>query len=1457
MVTVKSGGRAPNRAKKKKILRAEIKGAEITTKQSGNDNPAINVEASDTSTLTTAGVGIGAAKGDDNWLNGQGAAAAGVIAKKTTAAITDTRIDTDSAGRKTGTGKADVSVKAAADNYIGSGGVVASGSLGQSKVTLGVGLAINKIGNATTASVSGSKMNINDLQVNSDAVSQNVGVAAGIAGSGGKVSLAGSFGYNYINSSATAEVKDSTVISEGNIGVVAKSDELIGNYAGAVSFTAGGESSAAIGASVALNEIDGDTVSKVSGSSLTAKGNTDKTVALKSKVEDDAIIAHQASLETFDASRLKNARKDTAKTGVVVDASATHAIASDLVTAGIAATSKGGSLALTFNENYIDGKTEAAVTQTDINKDAVKVSGEDKAVPNVGTKQDVRVAASDYTNIGAFEVGVAGSSNVSAGATQNTNNAKRTVTAKLEGKDSAHKAKVNAHDVDVAAVSKQGLSNLGLAGGVVIKGASASANILNDTIDTTTEALVKNADIGYTDKMSVKADNLSRAYIGTYNVSFAAVGGALGAGIGLIDQTSKVYADVADSTISDHKTSSSGNATAIDIEATNTVDTGTYFAALAAAGKGGAASGTFTDNDFNAEVRASVGKSTLTADTVNVSAKEDLYAENYGANIAGALFAGIGINSTNDTVQDKVYTKVTDSTLEGRKAINVDAEARRDLRQTVANVSVGGLSVGVNVQHTHINEAITDKDVLDKIKEANASNDDMTQYFVGLDEKGQARVRARTEYKIGTGEITDMTGVHTVVSKSTLKSDAKTGAVNVTAVERNRVNSRAGGGGLGAASVVTTVSGVDVRHKTDVMLKGSTVEGHEIMVQTLLGDNKKHVDGYSAAMSSGKTEEEVADSNPGLYALTGMGNAGLIAVTPAYASIDSTGTSGITLQNTGMTGENVTLSAVDVTNKQSYVGALTVGGIGVNVVNSDVNDTSAMAIDLQYDQAKTIKASKVFTADAQKVDTAKGYSIGGGLIGVGAATNQATAIDKSTVGVSVKGNKLTVEAAQADFSAMNAPALEYDIDNHGFSIVSGYYSGGTAKAESSAIVDVAAGNTFNVDRLSFSSRVGEAGRTTVSGKIASVSTGGIDFAPDKGLTETQTVSKVILGGQNYKKDKDENALTELSVNATNDITHANKTWMMDIHVLDFSPNGAAQAHATTKDKVQVTVGGGMVKSAEILASGSDFADNYASGNGGAAVSLGVASKAISKFDNDVTVTVGGDWQAESINVSALQRDELESEAFSGHGGAIDVSWVESEATMKGKTKVDVAKDAKITADTVAVYAGNALYTNRSGKYANRVHGVVGGIAAGGVTTADDTVEKTTELNIGQNAQILTTGQQTYETDTTTHMNNTVLGLAAGVFEGGTARAYTTHTYNNLVTVSEGALLKNTGTFNDGGITLSAHEDLYERVDADAHAAGVVGVAPNSRAFNTTNRTDRITVKGTIDSKRDINLYAGA
>lgn len=1443
------GGLHADPSQAHETLRAEIKQANITTQTGDIGDRTIQVTATDKSTLSTAGIGLVVNSGAGNKLNGQGAAAVGVIAKQTTATIHNTRIDEDDAGRQTGSGAATLRVNSSAYNDIGSGGVAISGGMAPDSIgNLGVGLAINKISNQTTATVGQSHIHAADVMVQTDTWSKDLGVAAGVSGTTGMVSVAGSFNYNYINNSAKAAVDASTIVSQGNIGVISKSDEIITNYAGALE----GAKEAAFGASVALNEIKGDTVAQVSDSHLNALAQKGK-VTVESQVADNAILAHQVSRKTFVPDTLKAARTQTAKTGVVVDSSATHAIATDLVSAGAA---KSGAIEITYSDNSVTGTTAAAVTGTDINREAVTTRGFDTAYPAVSEAQDVSVMASDYANIGVFEAGIGGAANVSVGATTNYNLYNRITETKLEGNWN-NKSKINANDLDVKAVSKQGLSNLGIAGAVSGEGFSSSANLMDDVLNNVTKTHVSNVDIGLTGRAAIRAENLSRAYIGTYGLDIAATGVGLGAGIGNITQTAQVSTTVSNSVISDHLAdASTDDKTQIDISASNIVDTGSYFTAVSAAGYGGSGYGTFTINDFNATVGTSVESSTLKADTIDIQTKEDLYAENYGANIAGSAFFSLGVNSTSDTVRDHVYTQVTNSALTARKQLSINTETRRDLRQTVANVAGAIGAIGLNFQKIYVNKAITDQQVLDKIKQANNTQTDFTSYFVGLDAEAQERAKERAKLSINTSTVpTQTAGVHTVVKDTKLSADRQTGTVQVGTTERNRFNSRAGGGGVGLAT--TTLSGIEVHYLTDVQLTDSDVSGQNVLVSSVIGDNKKHLEGYQTAISAQATEESIVDKDAGMLALTGLGS--VIGAGGALSSADVTltGASGIGLTNTGISGDTVTLSAADASHQEAFVTAITAAGIAYGDIEAVVNNQAALAVNLAYDKPKTIQADRTLTVEALKSNVAKSHTTGGGFTIAGYRGNSAKNTDKSLVGLKLSGAALTVRTPQADFSATNTLQLDFDIDNHGLVAAGGIHSSGLAYAKSKALVDIAANNLFNVDRLSFASQVGEAGKTTVSGRVASASVSGIDFSPDTSTTQTETTSEVILGGERYKVDADGNPVTDLTVSAGNQLTQENKAWMLGIEALSFSPDGAVQGYAIAKDTVRTTAGGGQVKSINATAQGHDAVDNYVSGNGGAIVGLGVASKAVNDFNTNAKTLVGGAWQAETFSAKASQQDTLESETFSGHGGVIDVTWVQGENTMQGKSLVQVAEKAQVKAQTVDMQAMNHLSTNQSGKYKNRVKGVVGGPFVGNITTSDETVSKTAEIAIGRQAQLLTAGQQRYEAYTRTAMDNTTLGVVGGFLDGGTARAYTTHTYNNTVSVDEGALLQNTGHAADGGITLAAHENLSEHVDADANINGVIGIAPNSRAWNTTTRNDQITLKGTIDSTKDINLYAGA
>ena len=153
---------------------------------------------------------------------------------------------------------------------------------------------------------------------------------------------------------------------------------------------------------------------------------------------------------------------------MVVDASATHAIASVLANGGVAVGSgdsgAGASLAGVINLNEVGGSTTAKVVDSQLNEEA-----SDK-------RSSVNVHAADYTNVaefsGAAAVGIGEKAGVAAGFTGTTNEISRatealvsTASAAWDNNTNQYKAgttdktnRIFAKDFAVTADAKQAMS---------------------------------------------------------------------------------------------------------------------------------------------------------------------------------------------------------------------------------------------------------------------------------------------------------------------------------------------------------------------------------------------------------------------------------------------------------------------------------------------------------------------------------------------------------------------------------------------------------------------------------------------------------------------------------------------------------------------------------------------------------------------------------------------------------------------------------------------------------------------------------------------------------------------------------------------------------------------------------------------------------------------------------------
>ena len=178
------------------------------------------------------------------------------------------------------------------------------------------------------------------------------------------------------------------------------------------------------------NTVSGKTEALISNSTVVAEGSNDddKVIRTKSKLKqntknDAYLIDGAVTTNTWKSSKLQTGRMEEKKTGVVVDSSATHSIASVMANGGVAVATAGsvmaGALAGIVNLNYISGATTAKVLDSRINTESVR--------------SDVHVHAADYSNVaelsGTAAFGFSEKATGTAGFTGTTNSVDRVTAA--------------------------------------------------------------------------------------------------------------------------------------------------------------------------------------------------------------------------------------------------------------------------------------------------------------------------------------------------------------------------------------------------------------------------------------------------------------------------------------------------------------------------------------------------------------------------------------------------------------------------------------------------------------------------------------------------------------------------------------------------------------------------------------------------------------------------------------------------------------------------------------------------------------------------------------------------------------------------------------------------------------------------------------------------------------------
>lgn len=1381
------GGSSGNAADAGQHVRAEINHAEITTVK----NSSISLNAADDADIDTFALGTSFSSN----VAVQGAAAASLINKTVAAGMKDTSIQT--VGSPEGTnadGTADVNIHASNTSDIDSYAVVAAAS---GTTAAGIGIGVNRIVQQTDAFIQGGVQNV--ANANLTALGQPKITATGVgASASGSVSIGGSVGINMVENNVTAGLRETDMHSTGNIGVVAQSDEQIENYAGALSASG----AVAVGATVAVNTVSGDTAAYVEDSQVTAEGNTSDTVQTHSGMDDNSVISDALSDSTAYADALLNGRQDRSDKGLVVDSSATHSISSILGTVGASGTVAASG---TVNVNSVVGSTAAYVNNTDINADLADTA-----------HADVAVRAADYTNSSGMTVAASGSGTAAVGAASDTALVNRVTEAAVDGGDTSHVAK--AHDFSVQAVAEQGISHF-TAGAAVGGITGVAGTVLVDKLQSQTQTTVNNMNINYNGKASVTAEHEDGVYVG----QVSAAGGTVGVGltVNVVNQNSTVGASVTDSEIiSDHNDSS------VEVKAENINHLNSTLASVG----GGIAgvTGVTTVNNMRQTVGTTVDDSTLQGGSIDVLAKSSTSANTALGNAAGGG-GGFGASVSVNTFDDAVSVSVTDSTLTAESGdVSVLAEEERDIEQTVINAAAGGVAAGANIMVTTVNGAIGDEDTLHKINEANSSGTDYTSDMIGLSNEEIEAIRDASAIQAGTGGDRDDAGVHVSIAGSEISAAGK---VDVGASEANDVTMTGGSGAAGAASASASVGILDVKHQTGVAVEQTDISGDAIAVIASQGDVS---DGVQLNLYQGTA---------GWFGTLGG----------TYAGLSTSGMSAVTINGGSMTARTIDIAAKDASSAAVDSWAVRASpGVTAGVLVAEAENDSDTAVRIENSaelKSDSNKGAISITSDKSNTVAAAVHQVSGGLVtGSGMAANVA---DTGSSVISIGDNNLmqakALHVAANNISKLNSSVLGVS----GGLLASAAVNVASVNSDTETKVILGDNNIVASDDADF------AATANISQQLNMVAVGISGYAALSGNTTTSEVDSnvAVEAGVNTYKGYN-TAGGNVAFKATN--TTSQNADTSGVSAAGLFATGTNIGSTTSNLSTAVNLLGSRADSDinNFDATANSYASiiNRVNGDGGAIADISpYAAMVENNYTADTDVTLSGTWNTTgSFTARALNGMDIELKSDAVRAAIVGGSgtWLNNVINNAANVTLD---NATITTDGAQNYVAQNQVD-----YVGEIDGSgYGGINVNATDYKDDLdftagvdMKNSTLTGAGDEGSITAFASTTGDI----HANNNL--KSAGVIP--VALAFSDHAinYKNSVNVTDSTL---TTSKKDQDITLAASDDTVVDLEAIADTqGGAVGAASASLTNNMVRQnTVKIGDGSKIESANDVNLYSGA
>lgn len=768
---------------------AYVKGSEIS---GANDDASsiLNVDAANKGNVYSVGAAVTA--GTANALNGVVVVNRG---RNDVEAVID-KYDGENAktdgGRTKLNNMSKVAVKSSDDsNQLAVVGAVSVSAGSNAKFAVGGSVAYNEIGNITGSA--GEKKQTNKAAINNaditttedgkisvNAVDESTltTISVGTSITTGNVAFSGAGSAAMIKKDTDTELVNTNINKDKNNAATVQAAADSKGKITTVAVVAAGAKDAAIGAGIAVNQLDADTNTTVTNGEYKVKGFT-------------------------------------------AEAKSDSSILSVGVAGGVAKTA---GIAGNIGVNLLANDTKAVIDGAKINAD--------------GTLAVIAKSKDTLQNFaGAFGVAAGGQAGVGMGVAYNeisgttesvVNNAELTAAGNDAGVAVNERNKDNDNVVSdkkrtgviIAADAEHKLTNVAISGGVAVSadvGVGVAGTVTVNRILGATNAKVTDSSINAALTDRSKADvyvaandaTKSESHVGSLGVGGGADGGA---GVGLASDTGVVSRNVT-AMIDGGSAKKLVNGNSIDVAALNKAKMSTNSYGIAAAGGAygaGAGAGTVSVAKLDAETTAAVKNIqgtnnglAITADHVNDITLRSAAAAASGALVSAAGGAGIGVvDDDSKTVAELSGSKVTAETGD----ITVNAANKTDVKTAVfgvaASMVAGGLNVAVNNLDNTVSTLVKDNSNLQAkgTFAAKADNSVKTSFVNGANAVGGVGLA------VGVGVNTIDTGVITEISGSKITA----GAIDVAATEKLDVkqvveNAALGGHGYSANVSVTTI----------------------------------------------------------------------------------------------------------------------------------------------------------------------------------------------------------------------------------------------------------------------------------------------------------------------------------------------------------------------------------------------------------------------------------------------------------------------------------------------------------------------------------------------------------------------------------------------------------------------------------------------------------------------------